>query len=223
MSYTVETKDAAQLSDSELSEMADLAAGSQDKFDVGYLSKQADEWVLVTKCYESNKLRAWCLYSLERIGGTPSMILGLGYVEKNSKSELHLKHLLGDQYRKALLAFPDEDVLVGTKLVNPEAIKIFNGLQDIIPRPGHKLSGEERAWGRRLAKRFNRDTFVDDRTFLLTGADDLGVFFDFSGPKISVDPKVAAQFKPLRGKPNDALIVCGWAMAEDLAENKLGL
>jgi hypothetical protein len=223
MSYNLETKDAAQLSDSEIEEMANLAAHTQDKFDIGYLSKQVEEWVLVTRCYEANKLRAWCLYSLERIGGTPAMILGLGYVEKNSKSELYLKHLLGDQYRKALLAFPDEDVLVGTKIVTPEAFRIFNGLHDIIPSPGHKLTGEERAWCRRLAKRFNRETNVDDRTLLITGADELGVFFDFCGSKTVIDTKVAAQLKPLKGKPNDALIVCGWAMAEDLAANKLGL
>ncbi len=223
MSFILETKDAAQLSDSEIEEMANLAAHTQDKFDVGYLSKQAEEWVLVTRCHEGSKLRAWCLYSLERIGGTPAMILGLGYVECNSKSEIYLKHLLGDQYRKALLAFPDEDVLVGTKVVKPESFKIFTGLHDIIPAPGHKLTGEERAWCRRLAKRFNRESFVDDRTFLITGADDLGVFFDFCGPKVTVDSHIAAQLKPLKNKPNDALIVCGWAMAEDLAANKLGL
>jgi hypothetical protein len=39
-----------------------------------------------------------------------------------------------------------------------------------VPRPDHKASGEERAWGRRLAKRFGVDASSnDDRAFKATG------------------------------------------------------
>ena len=34
------------------------------------------------------------------------------------------------------------------------ALEAYKLLTDIVPRPDHKASGEERAWGRRLAKRF---------------------------------------------------------------------
>ena len=59
-----------------------------------------------------------------------------------------------DQFRRAVLAFPDEDVLVGTRFARPSGFEAFKALEGHRPRPGHKANGEERAWGRRLAKRF---------------------------------------------------------------------
>ena len=42
----------------------------------------------------------------------------------------------------------------------------YRSLHDIVPRPDHKASGEERAWGRRLVKRFAIDaSSYDDRAF----------------------------------------------------------
>ena len=43
---------------------------------------------------------------------------------------------------------------LGTRMSDAGAFEAFKVLTDIVPRPGHKASGEERAWGRRLAKRF---------------------------------------------------------------------
>ena len=49
----------------------------------------------------------------------------------------------------------------------------FRGLEDIVPRPDHKATGEERAWGRRLAKRFGVDAKYDATTFIAaTGSTD---------------------------------------------------
>jgi len=70
MSIQVETKDCTSISDAELAEMADLCAEREPEFDIGFLSKQREEWVLVTRASEGNKLRGYSFSTLERIGGT---------------------------------------------------------------------------------------------------------------------------------------------------------
>jgi hypothetical protein len=124
---------------------------------------------------------------------------------------------MGDKLRRAVLAFPDEDVLVGTRLVDPGAFAAFAGLEDIVPRPGHKASGEERAWARRLAKRFGAEGRVDDRTFVVKGTGDPPLALDYEGANPEdTDPEVAAFFAPLDSQ-GDSLVAFGWAMAEHLA------
>src|SRR5215213_9650685 len=169
MALQAETKDCTGLSDSELSEMADICADGSAGYDVGILSKQVEEWVLVTQVRDGVKLSAFSFCTLERIGGTPSVIIGMASVKRSPRRDAVLRCLVGEQLRRAVLAFPDEDVLVGTRLLEPSAFAAFEGLEDIVPRPGHKASGEERAWGRRLAKRFGAEGRVDDRTFVVTG------------------------------------------------------
>ena len=43
--------------------------------------------------------------------------------------------------------------------------RAFAGLEDVVPRLGYKPTGEDRAWGRRLAKRYGNDGHFDDREF----------------------------------------------------------
>ena len=183
MSIQVETKDCTSISDAELAEMADLCAEREPRFDIGFLSKQREEWVLVTRAREGSKLRGYSFSTLERIGGTPSLLIGLATVDRTSRADTVLRAMMGDKYRRALLAFPDEDVLVGTRLLAAEGFRAFAGLTDVVPGPGHKATGEERAWGRRLAKRFGADGRIDDRTFVVVGDGCESGGFDFVSPK----------------------------------------
>jgi len=222
MPLEVGTKDCTSLSDAELAEMADLCAEREPWFDIGFLSKQCEEWVLITLAREGHKLRGYSFSTLERIGGTPSLLIGLSTVDRTVKAEQALRLLLGDQYRRALLAFPDEDVLVGTRLGVAEAYQAFTGLVDVVPRPGHKASGEERAWGRRLAKRFGAEGRIDDRTFILAGDGSSAGALDLGGPKVKPPAEgVAPLFKAVNLKRGDRLVAFGWAMAEDLASGRL--
>jgi hypothetical protein len=124
---------------------------------------------------------------------------------------------MADNYRRALMAFPDEDVLVGTKFNRPDGFEAFKVLVDVVPRPGHKASGEERAWGRRLAKRFSVDASYDDQTFRVTGDGSVPIVFDHESAKPdSIDPEVAKIFKPLKVSQGDFIIAFGWIMAEEL-------
>ena len=217
MAIVVDTKDCTALSDAELGEMADICVDGPAGYEVGLISKQCEEWVLVTQAHEANKLLGFSFCTLERIGGTPSVLIGLASVKRNGKRDAVLKALIGDQLRRAVLAFPDEDVLVGTRLLDPAGFQAFKGLEEVVPRPGHKATGEERAWGRRLAKRFGAEGRIDDRTFILSGDGSAAPGLDFESAKVDgISADVAAFFKPVKKGRCDTLVAFGWAMAEDL-------
>jgi hypothetical protein len=223
MAIELETKDCTALSDAELGEMADICADGPAGYQIGLLSKQREEWVLITQARDNGKLCGFSFCTLERIGGTPCLLVGLASVKRNARRETVLKALMADQYRRALLAFPDEDVLVGTKFVDAAGYAAFRGLEDIVPRPGHKATGEERAWGRRLAKRFGFEGKIDDRTFVVTGSGEPCGVLDHEVLKAeAIDRDVRAFFTSLDLSRGDHLIAFGWAMAEDLAAGKLG-
>ena len=223
MATEVETKDCTALSDAELGEMADICTDGPAGYDVGLLSKQREEWVLITQVRDNGKLCGFSFCTLERIGGTPCLLVGLASVRRGAKRESVLKHLMADEYRRALLAFPDEDVLVGTRLIDPAGFYAFKGLQDIVPRPDHKASGEERAWGRRLAKRFGAEGRIEDRAFVVKGDGNACGVLDHEALKPDgLDTEVTVLFAGLDRLRGDSLIAFGWAMAEDLAEGHLG-
>jgi hypothetical protein len=218
MAIDVETKDCTALSDSELEELANLSAEHPYHFDIGVVSKQRDSWVLCTMARDGSKLKGFAFCTLERIGGTPCVLIGLASIARTTKRDSVLKALMTDLFRRAVLAFPDEDVLVGTRFSNAGGYEAFRTLHDIVPRPDHKASGEERAWGRRLCKRFGIDAGnYDDRAFIAKGDGNPPVVFDHESLKPDkIDPAFAAFFKTMKPKKGDVLIAFGWAKAEDL-------
>jgi len=223
MSIEVETKDCTALSDAEMAEMADIAAAGPAGFDVGFLSKQREDWVLVSQARDSGRLMGFSLCTLERIGGTPSLLIGLASVKRTAKRDSILRALMADQYRRAVLAFPDEDVLVGTRLASASGFQALRGLEDIVPRPDHRATGEERAWGRRLAKRFGAEGRIDDRTFVLSGDGQVAGVLDHDALKPeAIAADVASFFDGVDTARRDSLVVFGWAMAEDLASHSVG-
>lgn len=220
MSIQVETKDCTALGDAELAELADLCAEGPLPHEIGVLSKQAEAWVLVTQVRENAKLKGFAFSTLERIGGTPSVLIGLASVKRSAKRDTVLRAIMQDELRRAVLAFPDEDVLIGTRFTTPSGFEAFKALNDVVPRPDHRASGEERAWGRRLAKRFGVDAAAyDDRSFTAKGNGSHPEVFDHDSMKPEGIPTdVAAFFKGFDAKRGDSLVAFGWAMAEDLAK-----
>ncbi len=218
----VATKDCTALTDAELAEMADLFAGERIGWEVGFLSKQREEWVLVTQVREQGKLRGYALATLERIGGTPSLLIGVAAFSRGRSATAALNGAMHDLYRRAVLAFPDEDVLVGTRLAQPSGYRAFAGLEDVVPRTDHRATGEERAWGRRLAKRFGADGQLDDRTFVLRGDGDAAGLLDYDPQKPSRELDALTDlFSAVDTERRDSLVAFGWAMAEALAASAL--
>lgn len=218
MPIQVSTKDTTALGDSELAAMADLAEKGNSGFDLGFLSKQREDWVLVTYAQIDDELVGYSFYTLERIGGTPAILMGILTVRSGDDCLKILKSIMSDQFRKAVLAFPDEDVLIGCRLVSPYGYEILDSLEDVVPRPGYKPTGEERAWARRLAKRFGVEHRLDDRTFLLSGDGNIDGHIDFSDPTLNgKHSDFEHLFEPVNDERCDSLCAYGWILAEDLA------
>jgi hypothetical protein len=222
MAIDVETKDCTSVTDAELGEMEVLVGESPHPFSIGLLSKQTEEWVLLTTVRDKGKLKGFVFSTLERIGGTPAVIMGLGAVGRNSRRTSVARRLMAEMYHRALMAFPDEDVVVGTRFDEVSGFDLFSSLDEIVPRPGHRASGEERAWGRRFAKRFGvAAPSYDDRAFVVTGDGSLPCLFEHESAnpeKIATD--IAALLDPIDIANGDTLIAFGWAVAEKL--EKLG-
>ena len=86
MTFDVETKDCTALSDAELADMADIVADGPAGLDIGLLSKQRDEWVLVTQVRDEAACSGFSFCTLERIGGTPCVLWGLVSVKRCAES-----------------------------------------------------------------------------------------------------------------------------------------
>jgi hypothetical protein len=216
MAIQVETRDCAALTDGDLDDMASMGGA----FDIGVLSKAKEDWVLCTTARIEGKLHGFTFSTLERIGGTPCVLIGLLSVKRTAKRDTVLKGLMHEAFHRALMAFPDEDVVIGSRMARVDALEAFKQLDEIIPRPGHRAVGEERAWGRRLARRFGVDAHYDEQSFVVK-ANGQGGFIDHESSK---PDKIAAASQALFATvPVDAggsLVVHGWTMAEDLV--KLG-
>ncbi len=216
MALEVVTNDAAALDDSDLDELASM----EDAFNTGQLSKAKEDWVLITTARFGQKLHGFAFSTLERIGGTPCVLLGLMSVRRSSRREQVLRGLMAEAYHRALMAFPDEDVVVGSRFVNADALVAFRDLDDLTPTPGSRAVGEERAWGRRLAKRFGIDAGYDATSFVSTSGAQDG-YVDYEAPKPeSVDPELVAMMEQVPADTGGVMVVYGWTMAEDLV--KLG-
>ena len=163
MAVQVHTNDSAALTDSDLDELASMDGA----FGIGELSKAKEDWVLATVARIDGKLHGFTFSTLERIGGTPCVLIGLMSVRRSSKRDQVLRGLMAEAYHRALMAFPDEDVVVGSRFVSAGALDAFKELDDVTPSPGSRAVGEERAWGRRLAKRFEVEGQYDEKTFVV--------------------------------------------------------
>jgi len=216
MFVEVETKDSAALSEAELEALA-LMGGS---FDAPRLLKAQQDWVLCTTATLNGTIHGFTFSTLERIGGTPCVLFGLMSVKRSPKRDQVLKGLLAEAYHRALMAFPDEDVVVGSRFVSAEGLEAFKSLSELIPRPGHRAVGEERAWGRRLARRFGVDAHYDEKTFIVTKKGLSGFLDHESSKPEKIKPEIAELFAEVKPGVGACLIVHGWTMTEDLL--KLG-
>jgi hypothetical protein len=217
MAIDVETKDCTALNDAEIEEMGDIAADGPVAYDVGVLSKARDEWVLITRATEGGRLHGYAFCTLERVGGTPAVLIGLGSVKRTSRRDTALRALVTDQLRRAVLAFPDEDVLIGARFATPSGFEAFKPLENVIPRPGHRANGEERAWGQRLVKRFGPEGSYDKRAFRVTGDGSMPMVLDYESLKPeAIEADVVELFDGIDAANGDCVIAFGWAMAEDL-------
>jgi hypothetical protein len=213
----VESRDSVSLKPAEVDELGQLVSGIGLALHDEQLDQQVEQFPLVAMASLDDELQGFLFGSLERIGGTPCILWGLGGVRRGKNARSSLDGLVAELYRRAAISFPDEDVLVAGRVAHPAAYTLFGVLSDVCPRPKYTPNGEERAWGRRLARRFGCDARYDDRTFRLTGhgAPELVLHAGAvkAGGKVVVE--LVGDVDPSRG---EAVITYGWAMAEALAD-----
>lgn len=216
MSLEVATQDSSALTESQIEEML----GIEGAFGLADFQRAASDWVLCTLARVDGKLHGVTFSTLERIGGTPCVLIGLMTIKRSSKRDAVLKGLMSEAYHRALMAFPDEDVVVGSRFAKPDAVEAFKSLTDIIPRNGHRAVGEERAWGKRLARRFGVDAKYDEQSFVVA-TDGQSGYLDFESSKPEkISENITALFKTVNAKKGGVIIIHGWTMAESLV--KLG-
>ena len=216
MSLEVNTQDSSALTDAQLEEMVGIGGS----FGAALLAKAKEDWVLCTLARLDGKLHGVTFSTLERIGGTPCVLIGLMSVKRSNKRDQVLKGLMGEAYHRALMAFPDEDVVVGSRLRSADGLEAFKSLTDMIPRNGHRAVGEERAWGRRLAKRFGVDATYDEQSFVVKEKGQSGFIDHESSKPEKIPADKASLFTNVNAAKGGVLIVHGWTMAESLV--KLG-
>ena len=216
MSLEVATQDCSALTEAQIEEMLTIEGG----FGLAQFQKAQADWVLCTLARIDGKLRGVTFSTLERIGGTPCVLIGLMTIKRTGKRDAVLKGLMGEAYHRALMAFPDEDVVVGSRFVSPDGVEAFKSLTDIIPRTGHRADGEQRAWGKRLARRFGVDSKYDGQTFVVASDGQSG-YLDFESSKPEkISENITALFSTVNAKKGGVIIIHGWTMAESLV--KLG-
>ena len=222
MPIVVSTKDCTALSDAELVEMADLCADRPPGFDIGFLSKEREAWVLITQAREGNKLRGYSFCTLERIGGPRRCWSGWpGRPDVTGRGGAQGDH--GGPVPPGPAGLPRRGRPArGPACCRRRASGPSSGSRTSCPFPSHKSSGEERAWARRLSKRFGCESRLDDRTFVLKGDGSVAGGLDFFAPKVKIPEGVERHFGDFDADRGDRLVTFGWAMAEDLAGGKLG-
>jgi hypothetical protein len=223
----VESRDSVSLKPAELDELGQLLASVGMSGMDAQLEQHVETFPLIVLVSADDDTHGFLFGSLERVGGTPCILWGLGAVRKGRQSGIAVKGLVAELYRRAAISFPDEDVLVAGRIAHPSAYNLLSILTDVVPRPNYSPTGEERAWGRRLARRFGCDARYDDRAFRVSAGKTKGkakpapeAVLDTStvkgGGKAAVS--VLGEVDPLAG---EAMIAFGWATAESLA-NGLG-
>jgi hypothetical protein len=217
----VESRDSVSLKPAELDEFGQLLGAVGLGLSDAELDRQVESFPLVVLCTDGGDLQSFMFGSLERIGGTPSILWGLGATRRSRNAGPALRTMTGELARRAAISFPDEDVLVAARLAQAPVYALLQGYADVCPRAGYTPTGEDRAWGRRLAKRFSCDAGYDDRSFRVEGKGrkpPVLPVLDASAVKATGGAKVVqlvGQLDPARGQ---GMIAFGWAVAEDLAK-----
>jgi hypothetical protein len=213
----VDIRDSASLKPAELDELSQVLRKAGSPLPDSTIDDQVERFSRVTMVMAEEEIHGFLFGSLERIGGTPCVLWGLGATDSaNGEAAPMLEAMTTELYRRAAISFPDEDVLVAGRIADPALYRLFGGLQEPCPRPGYRASGEDRAWGRRLAKRFGCDSRYDDRAFRSAGT-------GTPEPKLDIalggspEPEVEELLAPVDPANGDTLIAFGWAPAESLA------
>ena len=131
----VESRDSVSLKPAELDELGQLLAAVGLPLTEEQLDQHVERSHSIAVSAWTDELHGFLFGSLERIGGTPCILWGLGAIRRGKQARAHLDGLVGELYRRAAISFPDEDVLVAGRFAQPSAYALLGVLADVCPRP----------------------------------------------------------------------------------------
>ena len=210
MAIQVLTKDCAALGDADFAEMADLVAPTAG-WEVGTISKQAEEWVLASLATDRDKLQGFMMMTLERIGGTPALVVGIASVTTDETTAGDSQGSDERGLSQGVDGLPGRRrhrCVAAGQLWAPRG---FRGADRCRPWPETRVNGEERAWGETLSKRFGAVEF-DDRTMLAEAMASTSSSIHES----SKTCRAPAVLEDCDADSGQYVIAWGWAMAEFL-------
>src|SRR3954470_9698998 len=105
----VESRDSVSLKPAELDELGQLVADVGLALQDEQLDGHVEQFPLVAIAVADDVPQGFLFGSLERIGGTPCILWGLGAVRKGRTARQALDGLVAELYRRAAISFPDED------------------------------------------------------------------------------------------------------------------
>lgn len=214
----VESRDSISLKPAELDEMSQLLVKVGLPIKDETLDAHIEQFPLISLVSVDDEIVGFLFGSLERVGGTPSILWGLGATRKGRQARTVIEFATTELTRRAAISFPDEDVLVAGRIAHPGAYTLFAKLTDTVPRPAYEPNGEDRAWGRRLARRFSCESRYDDKTFRIKKSGKPEPVLDASTVNAGGAKAVAivGTINPVKG---EALIAFGWVTAGDLSSH----
>lgn len=212
----VDSRDSVSLKPAEFDVISQIVAGVGLSIRDEALDAHMEQFPLIALVAIDDEIAGFLLGSLERVGGTPCILWGLGAARKGKQARTVLEAVTLEFARRAAISFPDEDVLVAGRIAHPAAYTLFGPLTDVVPRPSYKPNGEERAWGRRLAKRFLCESRYDEQKFRVKAGGRSEAVLDASTVKAG-GQRAASLLGRLNPAKGEALIAFGWATAEYLA------
>ncbi len=211
----VESRDTVSLKPAELDEFGQLLRDAGYEIADQVIDDHVESYPLIVTVRDA-ALEGFLFGSLERIGGTPATLWSFGAVRKGKTSKETAELLISELYRRSAISFPDEDVLIGTRLAFPSTYAFVAQRHDVVPRPDYSPTGEERNWGRHLSKRFGCEKTFDDKTFITKKGGKGSAPLFFTEP-IKTTDKVATEMVGKRDyTKGESMIAFGWATPEEL-------
>lgn len=213
----VESRDSVSLKPAELDELGQLLGAAGSSSNDALLDEHVERFALVATITVDDALHGFLFGSLERVGGTPCILWGAGVAKRGRRAGPAVRALVGELYRRAAISFPDEDVLVAGRIAHASGYALLTVLDDVVPRGGYKPTGEERAWGRRLARRFGCDKHYDDHAFVVAANGSSPAILNTTHVKGGTKA-AAALFADVDAEKGESVIAFGWAGADKLVD-----
>src|SRR2546426_1938954 len=131
----VDIRDSASLKPAELDELSQVLRKAGSPLPESTIDDQLERFSRVTMVTDDEEIHGFLFGSLERIGGTPCVLWGLGATDANGEAGPLLEAMTTELYRRGAISFPDEDGLVAGRIANPALYPLFGRLPEPCPPP----------------------------------------------------------------------------------------